>query len=120
MEHQIQQLKEALAQAQAIVDGITTRLRAIETRKHEQAITADVPAGWDTVLGYLAKFHPEVLDCFDYTKPASTARDGWWLSHQCQRRGIEPRYVEAPACLKQHGITSVRIYPVSLLALRWG
>lgn len=120
MEHQIAELKRALGVVQSIVDGIAERLLALQTQKHAMAITPDVPEGWDTVLGYLAKYHPDVLDAFDYSNPSATARDGWWLKHQCMKRGIETPRVPAPPCLRACGIDHVNAYPVTLLAHRWG
>lgn len=120
MEYEIAQLREALTQAAAIVEGIASRLRVLESQKHQHAISPNVPTGYDTVLGYLAKYHPEVLDMFDYTKPQATARDGWWLKHQCEKRGIVPVIVIAPPVLRGCGIDTVNAYPLSLLEKRWG
>ena len=76
-----------------------------------------VPAGYDTVLGFLSKDHPEVLDLME--DPISgTARDGLWLTHRAHRRGIGVVEVEAPQIAKDCGIDKLNAYPVSLLRER--
>jgi hypothetical protein len=88
---------------------------------HPECIS-DVPEGYDTVLGFLAKRHPDVLEAFDYTNPLNTVRDGWWLARRVKGEKhvrVEDRYAEAPPVLKEKGIERVRIYPVSLLEQRW-
>jgi hypothetical protein len=84
---------------------------------HPECISP-VPEGYDTVLGFLAKYHADALECFDYTDPATTQRDGWWLSHRS--RNCVPWYVPAPPVLREQGIERVRAYPVELLHKRWG
>jgi hypothetical protein len=96
---------------QAKVDAYTR----VHENKHAMAITPDVPAGFDTVLGYLAKYHPEILDTMDYTNPAATKRDGWWLMHRCKHYHV----VNAPPVLRACGILYVNAWPLELLAQRW-
>lgn len=75
-------------------------------------------ARW-TVVGYLAAFHPEILDNMDVT-PDATQRDGWWLMHRCRERGIEPIKVVAPPVLQDQGVDYVNAYPRHLLTERFG
>src|SRR5262249_15126560 len=49
---------------------------------YADCITPDVPQGHDTVLGYLARHHADVLDLIDPLNPNDTVRDGWWLYQQ--------------------------------------
>lgn len=74
--------------------------------------------GYDTVLGYLAKHFPQRLDLMDDTADA-TLRDGFWLSNQCKRQGIEPRKVKACLALQEQGIKEVNSYPFHLLERRF-
>jgi hypothetical protein len=86
----------------------------------EDCITPSVPEGFDTVLGWLAKHHPDVLVLLgDVSDPQATVRDGWRLAHWCKREGKPVLWVEAPAVLQERGIEKVRAYPVSLLKRRW-
>jgi hypothetical protein len=87
---------------------------------YADCVSPDVPEGYDTVLGYLAKHHPEALDLFDYSVPEATQRDGYWLAHRVKERGLEPVHVAAPPILAAQGIFQVRAYPVDLLQRRWG
>lgn len=76
----------------------------------------NVPAGYETVLGYLARHRDDRLSA----DPASTQRDGFWLSSQCAKRGIVSVKVIAPHVFKAHGIHHVNAYPVSLVEERFG
>ena len=91
-------------------------LRAIVGNRHSVAITPDVPDGFDTILGYLAKHDPDVLDQFDYYDPQATQRDGFWMMHHATDR----RVVSAPACLQMRGIKVVNAWPLSALQERFG
>jgi len=77
------------------------------------------PPGFDTVLGYLAKHDPVVLDLLD-RDPEATKRDGFWLKHRARERELEVVKVEACPWLRQNGIRWVNAYPTSLLAERFG
>lgn len=88
--------------------------------RHSDAITANVPPGFDTVLGYLAKHHPDILDEVDYGDPSVTQRDGFWCMHQAKRRGRKPVTVDAPPALRRIGIPHVNAWPVEILRHRWG
>lgn len=83
--------------------------------RHLECLSRNVPDGYDTVLGYLARCHPEMLDLMDYAVPETTARDGFWLAHRHKRCD----YVPAPPVLRQRGIMRVRCWPVGLLAERF-
>lgn len=147
IESQLQKLRNALDVCTRILDNVQTELTDVRQRaflasvaddglidpdpslstrhaSHRAAITPDVPQGYDTVLGYLAKYHPDVLDHVDYYDPTVTQRDGWKLSHQVATRALGGNwdcvYVDAPPCLRLSNIERVRAYPVELLAKRWG
>lgn len=115
------ELKAALRHVLDVCHGIVARITELEQAEagtmHPDAVSP-VPDGYDTVLGYLAKRHPDVLDCFDYSDPQATTRDGWWLHHRTKQDA--PIYVRAPECLKAHGIEHVRAYPIAVLETRWG
>jgi hypothetical protein len=94
-------------------------LHDILTTAYEDCLTP-VPEGFDTVLGYLARYHPDVLAVMgDYADPQVTVRDGFKLAHMAKRYGCTVLWVEAPPALKAQGIDKVRAYPLSLLAKRW-
>lgn len=129
----INEMRQALSEAEARLEythALLRELRELQAQpiapelfdyKHEDAISYNMPEGYDTVLGYLAKNHPDVLDLIDYYDPEATQRDGWKLSHMVNRTaGAQVVYVEAPKCLQTKGIFTVRAYPVSLLQQRWG
>ncbi|PLP55567.1 hypothetical protein CYK37_30220 [Mesorhizobium loti] len=81
-------------------------------------ISPDVPDGYDTVLGYLQKTHPEVLDLID--EPISgTQRDGAWLQSQAFSRKLGTVTVEAPQAAKEAGLVTMRAYPLALLEERF-
>ena len=88
--------------------------------KHADCISPDVPEGHDTVLGYLAKYRPDVLDLFDYADPQWTIRDGYWLMHRARERNLGPVWVDAPPVFQRAGIFQVCAWPLGLLAKRWG
>lgn len=94
-----------------------------ETSRISQAwinrFLSEVPEGFDTVLGYLARNNPEALFLMGPDAEA-TARDGFWLTHRCKQRGIKPVKVEACAHLIEQGIFVVNAYPISLLEERLG
>lgn len=120
MHTQIKSLRLAVAQITATLDDLEEQLAHVTLCRFQECVTVDVPPGFDTVLGYLAKYHPDVLATFDYAEPAATQRDGFWLSHRTRERGLPPFTVEAPPVLREQGIMNVRAYPVALLAQRWG
>lgn len=119
MQHQLAELNKLLSVALDMVSGIQTRIAELQVDRHRDAISPYVPQGYDTVLGYLAKHHPDVLDHVDYYDPSVTTRDGWKMSHLCTRKGARVVYVDAPPCLQSAGIERVRAYPIALLATRW-
>jgi hypothetical protein len=84
--------------------------------RHLECLSRNVPEGYDTVLGYLAKCRPDMLDLMDYEVPETTARDGFWLAHRYKKCD----YVPAPPVLRKKGIMRVRCWPVGLLAERFG
>lgn len=90
----------------------------VDVDRHADAISPNVPEGYDTVLGYLAYHHPDVLDTFDYRDPCQTTRDGYKLMHLARIEGAPVIWVEAPPCLREAGIDRIRAYPVEVLAKR--
>lgn len=82
-------------------------------------LSPDVPAGWQTVLGYLATYQPLLLDTLDCSYPETTQRDGFKLSHWCRREGYSVRRVLAPPVMAAMGVCEVRVYPLSLLERRF-
>lgn len=87
--------------------------------RHWDAVTPCMPEGYDTVLGFLAKHHADVLDLIDYSDPRVTQRDGWKLAHLTRQAGLPVIYVPAPECLAARGFKTVRAYPISLMQQRW-
>ena len=136
-EHQLTEIRATLDVVANILSGLYARLDTIVDAnkakslavphseytnfyvRHKDAVTPDVPEGYDTILGFLAKRHPDVLDTFDYRDATLTVRDGFKLAHMDNKLGT-PVYVEAPSCLRAAGIERVRAYPVALLQQRWG
>lgn len=78
-------------------------------------VSADAPAGWDTVVGYLARHAPALLRIMDRL-PSSTEEGGHPLTASCRRLGITPVTVAAPPLFVAHGIAAVSAFPVRLLA----
>lgn len=76
------------------------------------------PPGYDTVLGWIAKNNPGLLDLIDRV-PEATQRDGFWLKHRCREQGLEVIKVDACAFLSKQGIKSVNSYPIHLLNVRF-
>jgi hypothetical protein len=120
MHTQLKAMRLAVAQMQEQLDTLEAALAAAPLVRHSDCVS-DVPPGWDTVLGYLAKYRPDILAMFDYADPSATQRDGFWLAHQVKRRGRgEVRFVLSPPILQRAGIASVRAYPLDLLQRRFG
>lgn len=82
-------------------------------------VSVDLPVGYDTVLGYLARVNPWALQA-DLWDPEATKRDGFWCKHRACERGIRVVKVEASEVLQDQGIYEVNAYPVSLLSERMG
>lgn len=91
----------------------------VAPKRHEGYVSVDVPAGWQTVLGYLAIYLPEYLDTLDCSYPETTQRDGYKLAHWCKQEGYRERRVPAPYVLQAMGIDTVRAYPIALLDRRF-
>ena len=80
-------------------------------------ISPDVPVGYNTIVGYLAENHPEVLDLMPCVV-SGTIHDGYWLTHQANRAGLPVAKVAAPVPFREAGIDQINAYPVALLAKR--
>jgi len=74
---------------------------------------------YDTVVGYLAKYHPDMIDLLS-DPIADTRRDAILLSRECKREGLEVHRVDAPQIFQDEGIASLNSYPVELLKRRFG
>jgi hypothetical protein len=117
---QIKELRCAVAQITEALDALERQLATVTLARFQDCVSPDVPEGYDTVLGYLAKQHPEVLETFDYSDPQATVRDGWFLARLAGKRlHALLIYVTAPPVLQARGIDSVRAYPINLLARRF-
>ena len=75
--------------------------------------------GYDTVVGYLAKYHPEMIDLLS-DPIADTRRDGILLARECKRKGRDVHKVDAPTIFQDEGIATLNSYPVDLLKVRFG
>lgn len=120
MHQQLKDLRLAVANITRALDNIEASLSASTTLLRHSDCVSPVPKGYDTVLGYLAKYHPDVLDTFDHADPSATQRDGYWLKHRAREQGLAVWMVTAPPILQAAGITVVNSYPLELLAQRWG
>lgn len=107
-------LRKLLADASAELD----RLDGISGHRVDLRYLSPVPPGYDTILGYLAKVNPEMLELID-KDPEATQRDGFWLPHQAKKRGMAVIKVDACLWLSKFGVSAVNAYPVSLLAERF-
>lgn len=77
-------------------------------------ISQDTPPGYNTIIGFLAETHPEMIDLMD--DPISgTARDGYRLTHKAHREGRVIHKVEAPEAFVEQGIVCLNAYPIDLL-----
>ncbi|KAA3452749.1 hypothetical protein C7I87_00795 [Mesorhizobium sp. SARCC-RB16n] len=110
---QLKRIADALESGRGSAPGVSA---AVPTNPYA---SADLPAGYNTVLGYLAEVNPEALDLMG-DPIADTQRDGYWLTHQASRKDIQIVTVEAPAPLKAVGIDTVNAYPIELLRKRLG
>jgi hypothetical protein len=104
-------IREALAELDT--------LEAFKTHRVDLRYLSPCPTGHDTVLGYLAKHNPGVLELLDQ-EPDATRVDGVKLREVAKRRGIELLKVEACPWLRGFGIQTVNAYPIRLLADHFG
>ncbi len=77
----------------------------------------DLPGGYDTVLGFVAR-HPDLSHLLT-DNPHDTARDGVWCARVCAQRGLMTCKVPAPHVLRDRGINVVNAYPVGIIAERF-
>jgi hypothetical protein len=101
----------------AQVEKLTRRATGVAAKRHTDAVSVS-PKGYETVLTYLARWHPEILDQIDWRLPDATLRDGYWCFHRTKGKEV---WVKAPKCFanKRH-ITKVRAYPLAILKERFG
>lgn len=78
----------------------------------------DVPFGYDTIVGWVAKNRPEIIETMG-TAAWLHSRDGLWLANQARKRGLKVHKVGAPPVLLDQGIEEVNAYPVELIAERF-
>lgn len=111
----IEACRDHLLEALAELDT----LEAFKTNRVDLRYLSPCPTGYDTVLGYLAKHNPGVLELLD-KEPDATRVDGIKLREAAKRRGIEWQKVEACPWLRSFGIQMVNAYPIRLLADHFG
>ena len=102
-----------------VVEALTLKQKSINGVPSVQYVTRNLPRGFETVLGYLAKRAPRLLELME-PKADSTLRDGFWLKRQSERRGYHVPKVRAPKFLRDQGIQTVNAYRLELLAERFG
>jgi hypothetical protein len=107
--------------------GALNIARCIEALEHEVAGTepedfGECPiVGYDTVLSYLSREHPEAFDLID--EPVhGTITDGLLLARKARSRGIPVLRVTAPAHMQRRfpKAKTVNAYPTSFLAEHYG
>ena len=104
----------ALAEQEDTADVATV----VAGRPIEDFRSPGLPHLYNTVLGYLAEYEPEILETID-NLPEATVRDGFWLSARYRLSyGCSSPKVGAPKVLQEFGIKEVNCYPISLLARR--
>lgn len=111
------QLNASCAHSDAKDDWVECDEMGDEERR--SYLSPDCPEGYETVVGYLARFNPWAIRC-GLADPEATQRDGFWLKHRSSERGIAVVKVKAPAAFAADGIEHVNAYPVSLLQERLG
>lgn len=80
---------------------------------------SDCPPGYDTVVGYLAKYHPDMLDLL--ADPiADTRRDGILLNRECKKLGRDVVKVDAPTIFQEEGVATLNSFPIEMLKVRFG
>lgn len=79
--------------------------------------SANVPDGYQTVLGYMNNANPSLLSGMKNPRNAFAA-DETWLQEQANLRGIPLPRVTAPACLQAQGQSESWAYPEDLLRER--
>lgn len=77
--------------------------------------------GYDTVLGFLSKHDPFILEMM-VDPVEETQRDGFWLMHRARERGLPSLKVPAPKAVTDlyPSIETVKAWPVDLLKERFG
>lgn len=89
---------------------------------YADAITPDIPEGYDTIVGWLAKNNPRWLeDLPDYRDPRCTLAYGRELASgfNFEHQGEPPLWVPAPECFRGR-LEEIRAWPVDLLVRRFG
>ncbi|UWF59827.1 hypothetical protein [Brucella sp. 2716] len=126
-------------EAKAAIGAILMRVEDAAVRKHIDGIlreakkldaasvvfsvppspysSPNVPAGYQTVLGYMDEVNRPFLSGMKNPRNAFAA-DEVWLQEQANARGIPLPRVTAPACLQVHGVSESWAYPEDLLRER--
>jgi hypothetical protein len=110
---------KAYAKLLQVISDLKEGTYGQDVQPDPQYVSPNLPAGYDTVLGFLARTNPEALALLD-EDPECTKVDGIWLRERAKMRNLFVTRVEAPAFLQQFGIREVHAYPVDLLAERLG
>ena len=74
----------------------------------------NLPEGYDTVLGYLSREQPEIINLM--SEPiGDTLTDSLSLKAKCVKDDAAVETVDAPPALLERGITQINAYPVEYL-----
>ena len=99
-----------LDQAFAFVNA-TPDLEALYT-------SPNLPDGYDTVLGYLAREQPEIINLM--SEPiGDTLKDSLSLKAKCVKADTLVETVDAPPALRERGIMQINAYPLDYLVDRF-
>lgn len=120
IEHMLGQIGEALEQLRKVATRQEQHqpIAPLRHTPYKYASASPMPRARDTVVGFLAKHDPRVLELMG-DEAEHTQRDGYWLMHRARERGIKTLAVQAPPILLEQGIRTVKAWPVALLAERF-
>jgi hypothetical protein len=79
----------------------------------------NLPEGYDTVLGYLSRERPEIVDLMS-DPIGDTLKDSFTLKADCVKDDATVETVDAPPALRERGIMQINAYPLEYLATRFG
>lgn len=79
----------------------------------------DMPAGYDTIIGWLAKNSPELLQQ-GFSDPRRTISDGNKVRALCRDHDRNWLRVPAPPAFQCDDIKEVNAYPVGIIAKHFG
>jgi hypothetical protein len=79
----------------------------------------NLPEDFDTVLGWLSRHRPDLIEGSVLDIMEATVRDGWWLCHRVRERDYPKVYVKACPAALENGIERLNAYPNYLIAERF-